>query len=231
MCKDNCGGTIVLGVFPRYAIVPTLASIVTSLIFYVTAMLLPGFVPARDLSLTLDAAIPVIPEMAFFYGLYFIYLSVSYPLMGRRGKENFYRLISADFVGRFICLLCFLFFPATMTRPEIVATGIWNDILRFIYAVDQPKNLFPSMHVFISCICMIGVCPRTSRLPAWYRALSAVLGVLIIFSTLAVKQHLVADVIAGIALAILLVLIFRRGNAYLLFERLFTRINKRLGLE
>lgn len=96
----------------------------------------------------------------------------------------------------FLFLVC----PTTNVRPADLGTGLGSDLLRLLYDMDLPVNLFPSIHCLASWMCFVAV--RSShRLPVWYKVITGIGAGLICFSTLAVKQHVIADVAAGIFLA------------------------------
>ena len=80
--------------------------------------------------------------------------------------------------------------------------SIFVDLVRYIYRTDTPTNVLPSIHVFNS----IGVCIAIWHSSAlkkhrWIQYGSYVLALLIILSTVFLKQHSVTDVIAAFVLA------------------------------
>ena len=92
--------------------------------------------------------------------------------------------------------------PTTNFRPEVEGSGFIPFVMRFIYWIDTPTNLFPSIHCFVAWLGTryIYEC-RSLR----HRALTGVLctiGTLLVFaSTLFTKQHVLLDVISGIVVA------------------------------
>jgi len=85
-------------------------------------------------------------------------------------------------------------------RPHVPLTGLFNRLTAFIYRNDEPYCTFPSLHVAYSVICgywSMTIFP-TVLAPAF-----AVLSISIIASTLFLKQHVIADVLGGIAVAAL----------------------------
>ena len=72
-----------------------------------------------------------------------------------------------------------------------------------LYAGDTPTNLFPSVHVFNSIAVNIAVWHSDNfKKNKAVRYSSAVLMVLIILSTMFLKQHSVFDVVTGMVLAV-----------------------------
>jgi membrane-associated phospholipid phosphatase len=65
------------------------------------------------------------------------------------------------------------------------------------YRLDEPYNLFPSLHVAISWLAWLACRDRVRP-----RALFLAVVVAISISTVFVKQHYIVDVVAGVALAV-----------------------------
>lgn len=72
---------------------------------------------------------------------------------------------------------------------------LYRRIFTFVHKSDPSHITFPSLHVAVTWICCLLLRNRSGR---WRRI---VLGVAISLSTLFTKQHLISDVIGGIALA------------------------------
>ena len=103
----------------------------------------------------------------------------------------------------FFLFLCTVFPNGLNLRPtSFVRDNIFVDLVRYIYRTDTPTNVLPSIHVFNS----IGVCIAIWHSSAlkkhrWIQYGSYVLALLIILSTVFLKQHSVTDVIAAFVLA------------------------------
>lgn len=134
-----------------------------------------------------------------YFGCYLFWIA-NYVICSRTERERGRAFLWADLMGKFVCMILFIVIPTTMARPEIGESGILNAIMRFLYTVDASDNLFPSIHCFVSWLCYIGI-RGDKRHPLWYRAFSMIFALLVCFSTLATKQHVIADVISGVALA------------------------------
>ena len=95
--------------------------------------------------------------------------------------------------------VCFLAFPLTMQRPEITDPGFFNDWMRFLYRVDTPTNLCPSFHVVISYLCW-RVTMGCKKIPKWYQWFNLLFLILVCFSILFVKQHLLVDIAVAVVI-------------------------------
>ena len=95
----------------------------------------------------------------------------------------------------------FLLYPVRASlRPErLEVTSLSTRVLAYYYAVDPPVNLFPSLH----CANAVLAALMARRLSPRLFYLVGPLAGLVLISVVLVKQHYVADVVAGTALALL----------------------------
>lgn len=154
----------------------------------------------HNLSSTLDQQIPFVPWTVTIYLGCYVFWIVNYVIGCRQEKEEAFRFMCADVYAKLICMICFVVFPTTNTRPVIEGTSIWEEAMRFLYSIDAADNLFPSIHCLTSWFCFIAV-RKNEKIPKWYQILSFLIAVSICISTLTTKQHVPVDVIAGILLA------------------------------
>lgn len=154
----------------------------------------------HDWTLPIDRAIPFVPWTVSVYFLCYLFWAVGYVRSARQKKMLAYRFFCADFLAKAVCLACFLLLPTTNVRPAVDGSGLWENLMRFLYRVDAPVNLFPSIHCLVSWLCWIGVRGRED-IPRWYRHFSFWTAAAVCLSTLTTKQHVAADVVGGIALA------------------------------
>lgn len=185
---------------PLYAIKPLALSVIINFSVYSGARLFYKNRLFHNLTTNLDEKIPVVPIFILFYfGSYFFWI-FNYILISRISEENCYRLVISDILGKLACFIIYITFPTTNIRPEITSSGVFVDMLKFLYKVDAPNNLFPSIHVLVSWYSFIGL-RNNEIIPVWYRYFSLFMAVMISVSTLTTKQHVIADVIAGMVLA------------------------------
>lgn len=147
-----------------------------------------------------DLKIPLLPWTVLIYLGCYLFWIVNYCISVKFDQEKGYRFFGAHCIGEAVCFLCFVFFPTSMVRPEIEGATIFDWLLRLTYSCDTADNLFPSLHCFASWLCWIGVRGK-KEIPKWYQIASLLLAVSVCISTLTVKQHVIADVPAGIVLA------------------------------
>jgi hypothetical protein len=155
---------------------------------------------AASLRTRLDDAIPFVPWTVYLYS--WVYTAMLYPLFVIRCPRLFDRALVAYGIVLVVSLAFFVGFPITAHgfRPDVSGLPLdsfhaWG--VRLTFHVDPPTNLFPSQHVSVATIAML-LGWKARR--AWgLLMLPVVTGILISISTM--KQHFVADGIAGIILA------------------------------
>jgi len=100
-------------------------------------------------------------------------------------------------------LVCFYFWPTAVPRQALSTDGLAGfDLLR---GVDATGNACPSLHVAAATFSAwwLHRLLRALALPPWLRGANALWYALIVWSTLATRQHVWWDVLAGLALALL----------------------------
>lgn len=152
------------------------------------------------IALPLDEQVPLIAPFVAFYVLAYIQWIVGYWLVACDEERVFRRVLVGDIVAKLITTAIFMLLPTTMARPEIVGRGFFERVIALIYRIDPPKNLFPSIHCLESWICFRASLWMT-RVPRWYRWGSLVLTLLVFASTVLIRQHLLVDIPAGVAVA------------------------------
>jgi membrane-associated phospholipid phosphatase len=91
----------------------------------------------------------------------------------------------------------YIFAQSYVERPTLTGTDVFTQMIREVYATDNPYNAFPSLHTSLSTI----MAAHWLRL---HRPLGLVISgwvVLIVLSTLFVKQHYIPDVLLGLVIA------------------------------
>ncbi|QMV40866.1 phosphatase PAP2 family protein [Cohnella cholangitidis] len=144
-----------------------------------------------------DRSTPFISEFAAPYMLWYPFLFLVFFLVLRQDKIKYYRLLLALCIGLLLSNLVYLFFQTTVPRPEVESTGFFNHLVAIVYANDEPYNCFPSIHVLSSTLMIFGLQSLRWR----WRIPLAAFAMLIIASTLFIKQHVIADLLAGMLLA------------------------------
>ena len=217
----------ITGIIPAYGIFPVIFSFVFNCLVYSGSRLIAGGWHHYNIESSLDRGIPFIPQFLLVYFGCYIFWGVNYIMAARQEREQVYRFFTADFLSRCVCLVIFLAFPTTNTRPVIEGNGFWNQAALWLYSIDDADNLFPSIHCLVSWFCYLGIRGR-KEIPCWYQRVSMVIAVLVFASTLLTKQHVIVDVAGGILLAELCFFIGKKTDLYRIYERFGSRIEQKI---
>ena len=232
---DNGGQLTALGSFyvkyvhqliPGYSLLPLLSCFAWNILVYVGAGRLMAGARHYDLTTAFDRAVPFSPWWVYIYLGCYAFWAANYILTGREGREHCYRFVFADILSRTICFGIFILLPTTNVRPEVSGNTLADMIMRFVYDVDAPVNLFPSIHCLISWLCYIGI-RKSKKVPSGYKVFSCVFALLIMASTQLTKQHYIVDVAGGVALAQISWLIACRMDYYWIIEKPFRWIERK----
>ncbi|TVX98767.1 phosphatase PAP2 family protein [Cohnella terricola] len=144
-----------------------------------------------------DRNLPFLPEFAVPYMLWYPFLFLVFFLILRKDKREYYQTLIAMCCGILLSNLVYLVFQTMVPRPEVPSTGFFNGLVNYLYSHDEPYNCFPSVHVLTSTLMVLG-----SRSLGWKLRIPIVLfASSIIASTLFIKQHVIADLLAAMLLA------------------------------
>ena len=101
-------------------------------------------------------------------------------------------------------LACFYFWPTAVPAPALAPDLGGQPAFALLRGIDAAGNACPSLHVataMFSAICLHDLLRRIDA-PAGLRWANALWFVAIAYSTLAVKQHVAVDVLAGALLGV-----------------------------
>ncbi len=153
-----------------------------------------------DMTASIDRLVPFLPwTVSIYFGCY-LFWCINYYLCAVQERTERDRFFCADALAKGICFVLFLLIPTTNIRPEIIGETVWDILMKLLYQIDAADNLFPSIHCLVSWFCWIGVRKRED-IPVLYRHFSLAMAVAVCISTLTTRQHVIADVIGGVALA------------------------------
>ena len=150
-----------------------------------------------NLHTAIDSAIPVVPIFVIPYNSLQPYIYASLVLFLLFRTKYFQSVCLAMITVWFISYGFYYFLQSEVVRPVLTGADTFSKMVMNVYAGDNAFNDFPSLHTSLSTILAIH----------WVKVnkpLGIVLGIwtaLIVASTLLIKQHYIADMIFGLALA------------------------------
>lgn len=149
---------------------------------------------------TLDNYIPFNKYFIVPYFLWFGFVAATVLYFFLTDKTGFKKLIMFLYAGMTVFLVVSTLFPTALGLRPFYVTGndVFANMVRFLYRIDTPTNVFPSIHVYNSLGCFFAVMDspklRQNRLvvnSTYFLTIS------IILSTLFLKQHSVIDMIGA----------------------------------
>lgn len=112
--------------------------------------------------------------------------------------------------GILLCYVTYIFFQTYVPRPIILENDFFCNLVKVMYSNDNPYNAFPSIHVLTSYSILLGCQQLLAEKPVFMTA-GICMSLLIIISTLFLKQHVILDVIASITIVTMLTGIYEQS--------------------
>lgn len=208
--------------FKRYSVFPLLLVILFNIFAFNVTRLLTAGKTHYDLSLPIDKALPFLPIFIFPYVIAYIQWFLNYYLIGCQERDFMMKYISAALTAKLITAVIFIAVPTSMVRPELQVHDFTTWFTNFIFTVDSPDNLFPSIHVIAGWF-SLRMSFKVSGLGKYrtpYIVWNIVMFLLILPTILLIKQHLFLDILGGIAVSELGMLLSTRLH----FEKILNKI-------
>ena len=167
----------------------------------------------------LDDKIPFLGRFVYIYNLFYPFCLVAFYFLYKKDDKAYYKSIIAGIIGYIICDIIFLSMPTIMYRPIIPKYDLITDlVLKITYIYDNPPlNCFPSIHCLFCFQVIYGY--LTSKYDKKAKIIAITISLLIIISTLFVKQHFVYDVISAFLICLMTNLITELLNLYNYFKK------------
>jgi len=145
-----------------------------------------------------DRMIPFQPSALFLYVSLWLYVVIAPALLETRRELVGYALAAVALSASGFAV--FLFWPTTVPRPDAELGTVPS--LAYLKAVDASGNAFPSLHVAFAVFSALWLARLLRGLGAGagVRALNWAWCLGIVYSTVAIRQHVVLDAVSGGAL-------------------------------
>lgn len=152
----------------------------------------------------IDDYIPFVEYFIIPYYLWFPYIAAVVVLFIFLDKQDFYKLCITLGTGMTLFLIISFLIPnGHELRPTTFARdNVFVDMVKALYRVDTPTNIFPSIHCYNSIMAHTAIM-QSEKLKKYtkLRMSSFVLCTLIILATMFLKQHSAFDVITAFILS------------------------------
>jgi len=164
-------------------------------------------IPQYVIHIEADNHIPFLPAFIIPYEIWFVYVLGTVLFFLFTSKNDYWKLFVFLVTGMTLFLLISSIWPNGQDlRPNLRgAEGFFEKWVLHLYRTDTPTNICPSIHVYNSLGVEFAIArSEKMRKHKWIQISSFVLCVMIILSTMFLKQHSVFDVATAFVLAILM---------------------------
>ena len=182
-------------------LITTILLIVFQTTCYFTSKLFEG--TPHLIGNAIDDKIPFNIWFIIPYCLWYLLIFIVPYYLYIKDKDRFVKYIYSYIACTIIANIIFIIYPTTVSRPDVVVTGPISFITHFIFSADTPiMNCFPSLHCAMSLLFILFIIP-TKNINNYIKLSIIFLSILIMASTLFIKQHVFIDAISGNILAII----------------------------
>lgn len=162
----------------------------------------------------LDDKIPFLGRFVYIYDTFYPFVFFAFYYLYKKDEKAYFKGIIAGIIGFIICDIIFLSMPTIMYRPVIPSIDSLTDlVIKITFLYDSPPlNCFPSIH----CLFCFQVIYSFifSKSDVKNKILIILYSLLIIISTLFIKQHYIFDVISAFLIVIISSLVTDLLNLY-----------------
>lgn len=99
----------------------------------------------------------------------------------------------------FVAGIVFLLFPTVHLYERYINDDMYYEFFKKLYALDLSHNLFPSLHIALTSLAVLIIWPSITSLAM--QVFVFIWWVLMVLSVILIRQHHVADIVAGFVLA------------------------------
>ncbi len=175
--------------------------LVTVIIFFVEKTFNLG---GYNIYSKIDNLIPFVPIFVIPYFSWFLFIIGTGLIFLIKSKQDLRKTFLSVNLCMVIALLVYLIFPNYQSlRPETYASDIFSQWVKLLQIKDSSSEVCPSLHVAV-CISLYtgithSICFRDRSI---MKFLALILTILIILSTVFIKQHSIVDVAFGLLLGV-----------------------------
>jgi len=153
--------------------------------------------PAICLKISFDDLIPFVPQWIWLYSFLY-YLMFGIMIVSFQNLAEGIHIIFGGLMLLVVSCAIFYFYPTYVPQEfrRFEVNTLSTRYLSFIQSMDNERNAFPSMHCALGTYVGLVI----MNLPVFGIWISSLYIVFIVVSCLLVKQHVIADTIAGVVL-------------------------------
>lgn len=169
--------------------------------------IIKNFINSYNTVSSLGFEFPLIKEFVYIYNSWYPFIFLASFIIYIKNKELYKKFILTMIIGILLSDLTFLIYPTIIVRPEIEIKGFTDLILYLTYYFDTPAvNCVPSVHCLF-CFISIYYVILNKKIKTKIKVPIITYLILIILSTLFIKQHLLIDVVVASIYTIISILL------------------------
>lgn len=151
----------------------------------------------------LDDMIPFNEYFAIFYYGWYALVAVSLFYFLFYDAKRFKELQTFIIITQVLAITIYFVYPTIQTgRPEVLGDNVFCDLMRFMYSVDTPTGVCPSLHVAYS-LGIVSVWFKRKNTSLFVKLFVIFFSIMVCASVVLVKQHSIIDVFAGVGISII----------------------------
>ena len=154
----------------------------------------------------IDDKIPFVEFFVIFYVLWYGYIAFSFIWTLVTSKRDFLTMCSLVFLTYLTSLIVITVYPSyhdLRPDPSTVRDNLFTKLVFALYSTEEPRCIFPSMHCMGVLAMSVGLLFAESlKGKLWPKIFCPIFSVLVMLSTVFIKQHSFADVLLAIGMII-----------------------------
>lgn len=152
--------------------------------------------------ISLDSQIPLISWFVYFYFLTFPLGIIAFFYLAYTNRRAFYNLFITICIAFAISGVIYFFAQTVFTKPDFTPVTFTDKFVVWTWGSTNPINCFPSQHCFMAFAIILGVMTANGKgcnkkMNKVFQILSFIIAVMIVLSTVFIRQHFVLDIIAS----------------------------------
>ena len=150
-------------------------------------------------SIPLDDHIPLITQFVWVYYFTFPLGIASIYILYFKNREAMWNVVTAFVLACFISMIFYFVYPTEMIKPALDPVTLADKMTIATWHASRPVCCLPSQHCFMALSCIFA--SFFEKKTHWaIRVFTIICGVLIIMSTVFIKQHYFLDFIASLVI-------------------------------
>lgn len=161
---------------------------------------------------SIDNMIPFNVYFIIPYCTWYIFLFLVPYYIYKSDKDSFIKYCISIVLSIIVANIVYVVFPTTIIRPNIEGNNIIEIIARIVFWIDAPpRNCFPSIHCAFSLTFILFVMSM-KKYNTKMNIFIIITSILIIMSTLFIKQHVFIDAVFGCILSLITFIISSKSK-------------------